>query len=129
MEQAPDEAKGLNSTLEKLISSRTVIGEPITVNDVTLVPVVDVTFGFGSGGGGQPEKDGRFLSMGTVTGARIAPRAVIVVRAGQVDVYPLSSSGPIERILDRIPALTGSIIDRIKEASERPGDDDLNREM
>lgn len=120
MELPPNANAGLGQTLKDLISSRTVIGEPILVRDITLVPVVDVTFGFGSSGNmAQNPSDGQTSPWGTgvITGARITPRAIIVVRDDQIEVYPLASVGPVERILDRLPTLTSALIERIKEAT------------
>ena len=37
--------------IEKVLSTRTVVGEPITVEGVTLIPLISVGFGFGAGGG------------------------------------------------------------------------------
>jgi len=124
MELSGDALKMMGQSLERLISSKTVIGEPIVIKDVTLVPVVDVMFGLGSAGGGGPDAGAQGRGAGFGTGARISPRAVIVVRKDQVDVYPLSVGGPVERILDRLPGLTGTIIDRIKEATRRSSEEE-----
>ena len=37
--------------IERLINTRTVVGEQITVEGRTLIPLVSVGFGFGAGGG------------------------------------------------------------------------------
>ena len=102
----------LGQSIERLISSKTVIGDPIIIGEITLVPVVNVVFGVGSGG------------SAFATGARVSPQALIVVRLGQVEVYPLSAGNPVERILDRLPSLTGAILDKIREppGGDEPGD-------
>ena len=35
--------------LEGFVSSKTVVGEPIHVNDATIIPLVDMKFGMGAG--------------------------------------------------------------------------------
>ena len=41
--------------VEKVLSARTVVGDPITVEGITLIPVISVGFAFGAGGGeGNP---------------------------------------------------------------------------
>ena len=35
--------------LEGFVSSKTVVGEPIQVNDATIIPLVDMKFGMGAG--------------------------------------------------------------------------------
>lgn len=118
MNPSGDSIKAFGEALQKLISSETVIGEPIEIGDVTLVPVIDVLFGFASRGMAAQEVTS-LQNLGIGSGARISPRAVIVVRLDQVEVYPLTSSGPLERILDRLPVLTGSIAERIRDATSK----------
>ena len=38
--------------IEKMLNTKTVVGEPITVNGNTLIPLVSIGFGFGAGGPG-----------------------------------------------------------------------------
>lgn len=38
--------------IEKMLNSKTVVGEPLTIGDNTIIPLVSVGFGFGTGGGG-----------------------------------------------------------------------------
>jgi uncharacterized spore protein YtfJ len=52
MYQLADEmAKRLNSSLQV----KTVVGEPIKVGRVTLLPIMMIDIGFGGGGGGMPQ--------------------------------------------------------------------------
>ena len=51
-----DKDKSLNSVMDSLIdgvsgliSSKTVVGEPVTVGDTIIVPLVEVSFGAGGG--------------------------------------------------------------------------------
>ncbi|MDP2858914.1 MAG: spore germination protein GerW family protein [Bacillota bacterium] len=131
MEPFGESLGALGQSIERLISSKTVIGDPIKIGDITLVPVVDVVFGLGSSGAGASSgaserecgkaKEGHAVFA---TGARVSPRALIVVKADQVEVYPLSAGSPVERILDRLPMLTGAILDKIRDGGEgeEPGD-------
>ena len=45
------------SSLEKFISTKTCVGEPIVIGDVTLILVQTVSFGYGSGGGEGKQTD------------------------------------------------------------------------
>ena len=68
--------------IEHILSTRTVVGEPITVDGNTLIPLVAVGFGFGAGGGsGKEEKTviGEGEGAGSGGGGGIRPVAVIVV--------------------------------------------------
>lgn len=96
--------------LEKILNTKTVVGEPIQVGNVTLIPVADVTFGFGSGGGSGgscPDKPNEPAGEGGGGGggARVAPKAVIVIQGDQVSVMPMSRGGAIERVMEAVPGL------------------------
>ena len=61
MEHVESLLKATLTKLERLLSTRTVVGEPIVVEGSTLIPLVAVGFGFGAGGGSGKgaKKDGR----------------------------------------------------------------------
>ena len=43
--------------IEKVLSTKTVVGEPITIEGNTLIPLISIGFGFGAGAGtGKGEK-------------------------------------------------------------------------
>ena len=55
--------------IERLLNSKTVIGDPITVEGNTLIPLVSIGFGFGAGGGTGPTMEGdKNLGVGAGTG-------------------------------------------------------------
>ena len=44
--------KNVMNELETLMQTKTVVGDPISAGDYTVIPVSKVSFGFGAGGGG-----------------------------------------------------------------------------
>lgn len=92
--------------LEKMLTAKTVFGEPMTVGDVTLIPVVDIAFGAAAGGGS--EKGERCDGAGGGAGARMTATAVIVVRDTQVQVMKLKHAATIDRVLELVPDLVRS---------------------
>jgi uncharacterized spore protein YtfJ len=44
--------ENLANSVQNALTSKTIYGEPITAQGVTVVPVAEVRFGFGGGGGG-----------------------------------------------------------------------------
>ena len=97
--------------LERLVSTKTVIGEPMQVGDVTLIPVLDVAFGFGGGGGESKEKGecGAGSGSGAGAGARISPRAVLVIRGSDVTLLPLQKGGTFEKLVDSLPEVLAKL--------------------
>jgi uncharacterized spore protein YtfJ len=76
--------------IERILSTKTVVGDPITVDGHTLIPVVSIGFGFGVGAGeGTDPKKGAGSGGGTGGGGGVKPVAVIIVSRDGVRVESL----------------------------------------
>lgn len=98
------------SRLENMFRAKTVIGDPLTVGEITLVPVVNVTFGIGAGGGegaGFGEHGGGGLGAGT--GARLTPSAIVVIKGDQVSLLTLEGRSNLGSIIEKVPDLVGKL--------------------
>jgi uncharacterized spore protein YtfJ len=103
--------------LEKFFKTETVIGESIQVGNITLIPVINVSFGAGNGGGSGKDSHGNDGSGGGAgAGGRIAPTAIIVVKDDDVKVLPLTTRGSIDKIIEMVPELVTKMSSK-KEAS------------
>lgn len=100
----------LVTTLERNINTKTVIGEPVKVENCTLVPVMDLTFGFGGGAGeGKAKEEQAGTGSGGGGAARLAPKAIIVIKAGEVSVVPFTRGGPLEKLIEEIPTILDKV--------------------
>jgi uncharacterized spore protein YtfJ len=91
--------------IERLLSSKTVVGEPIKIEGNTLIPLVNVGFGFGVGGGeGTEPKKSTGHGGGTGGGGGVKPVALVVVNEGGVRVEPIKSGTPsvLEKVAETI---------------------------
>lgn len=89
--------------LEKFLTTKTVVGEPIRIGEVILVPIQNASFGFGSGGGeGRSEKD-LGTGGGTGGGASLRPVAIVAVIGTEVRMYTLGKKGALEGLVELIP--------------------------
>lgn len=89
--------------IERLLSTKTVVGEPITVDGRTLIPLVSIGFGFGVGGGeGTDPKKGKGSSGGTGGGGGVKPVGVVVIDKDTVRVEPLKGAAAtlVEKVTD-----------------------------
>ena len=78
--------------IEKVLSTKTVVGEPMVVEGATLVPLVCAGFGFGAGGGegkGEAKQKGEGAGGGTGGGAWVKPVAVVIIDGQGVRVEPI----------------------------------------
>jgi len=93
MEVVENITKTTLQEIEKVLNTRTIIGEPLTVDGRTVIPVISIAFGFGAGGGsgrGEGQRKGEGEGGGTGGGAWIRPVAVIISDKEGVRVEPLS---------------------------------------
>ena len=96
--------------VEKVLSTKTVVGEPITIEGTTLIPLISAGFGFGAGGGsgkGEAKQKGEGSGGGTGGGAWVKPVAVIVISKEEVHVEPIlgSLASAIEKWGETIPRM------------------------
>jgi sporulation protein YtfJ len=98
--------KTVTEEIANMISTKTVIGEHITLEEKTIIPVTKVCFGFGSGGGEGKGKTGEEgFGGGGGGGGSIQPVAFIVVSKEDVKVYSLKEKGIISQLAETIPEI------------------------
>ncbi len=91
------------SHLEKFLTTKTVVGEPIVIGEVTLIPIQTVSFGYGSGGGEGGDEKTRGTGGGGGAGANLKPIAIAAVKGTEVQVYTLGKRGVVDNIASLIP--------------------------
>ena len=91
--------------IERMLNSKTVVGEPIEIAGNTLIPLVNVGFGFGvgSGEGNEPQK-GSGHGGGTGGGGGVRPVALIVINDEGVHVESIKSgaASAFEKIAETV---------------------------
>ena len=111
--------------IEKVLSTKTVVGEPITIEGNTLIPLVSIGFGFGAGAGtGKGEKQkGEGTGAGTGGGAGVKPVAVIIINKEGVKIEPImgSMATAIERVGESVPKSLEKFMEKWWEKKEKEG--------
>ena len=90
--------------MDNFLTTKTVVGEAIHVNDTLILPLVDVSFGVGAGAWSQEHKN----SAGGGMGGKMTPSAVLVIKDGSVRMVP------VNKIIDMAP----DVIHRFMNKSE-----------
>lgn len=105
--------------LENFLRTETVVGNPISVGDVTLIPIIEITFGLGSGGSASKDGKGCDGSGGGVgAGAKITPNAMMVIKGGEVSVLPLKNRDSLEKVLEMVPDILNKFTAEKEEKRE-----------
>lgn len=111
--------------IKAMVDVDSILGTPIKIDDVTIIPVSKVTYGFGSGGSDFATKNNPDLfGGGGGAGITIAPVAFIVVSNGDVRIKPISTGDdPLERAITLIPDAVDKLVDLVGKLKARKKSD------
>lgn len=103
--------------LKGLVDSGTVIGEPMVVDGITIIPVSKVSFGFASGGSELPtSKPNVPFGGGAGGGVSITPVGFLTVSNGEVKmIQPQTANNTADRIVNMVPDL----LDKLEAMSNK----------
>lgn len=113
MEHVEDLLKTTLAEVERLLNSRTVVGEPITIDGNTIIPLVAIGFGFGGGGGSGKEQktvSREGLGAGSGGGGGVKPVAVIIVNKDGVRVEPVRRGAAT--MVEKVGEAVGKIMEK-----------------
>lgn len=118
-----DNAK-FNSTLESLfkgmdgfLTAKTVVGEPININDTIIIPLVDVSFGVAAGAGAGDTKNRAAGGMG----GKMSPCAILIIQNGNTKLVNVKNQDTLTKVIDMVPDL----IDRFSKKSNVKMDEEI----
>ena len=97
--------EGTALELEKILSSKTVVGAPIEVHGRTIIPLISVGFGMGVGGGkGSDRKNGEGGGAAVGFGGGVKPVAVMISEPSgiRVEVIKGGAATAAENIAETI---------------------------
>lgn len=99
---------------KEMIKVETVVGEAVHIGNAILVPFVDVTFGFGSGGMNGKTETGR-QSAGGGGGAKLEPAAILVIKGDRVEMFSIKKDGYQASAFEKLIAMAPEIIEKMKK--------------
>ena len=101
------------SKIREMVDVNNVIGEPIVVGDVTIIPVSKVSVGFGGGGADYVKKagTGEPFGGGVGGGVKVNPICFLIVKDGNVRMMPVAvaANTTAARIVEMVPATLDKI--------------------
>ena len=124
------------NSIRDMVDVNTIIGEAIQApNDITIIPISKVTFGFASGGSEfngetldeytKKEKEEQVqyrlpFGGGSGAGVSINPVAFLVINGDNVKLLPVNHASAIDKLLDYVPDLmqkVNNLIDKNMQAN------------
>ena len=111
-----DTVDTLFSGMERVFSTKTVVGDPKKVGDALIVPLVDVSFGMGSGDFGKEASES---SVGGMNG-KMSPSAILIIKDGSTRLVHIKATDAMNKVLDMVP----DAVDKISNLIHTKGRED-----
>ena len=109
----------MNVTLDKIrqmIDANTVMGDPITTPDGTvIIPISKISYGFASGGSDLPSKahpEKNYFGGGAGAGVKFTPLAFLTISGGSTRLLQID---PYNSSADRVIGMIPDVADKINE--------------
>ena len=119
-----DTVAALYKGLDNVVSTKTVVGDPITVDGITLLPLIDVSFGIGAGSNISEKKD----KGSGGAGGKITASAVLVIKDGNARIVNIKNQDTISKLIDLVPEVMDKITTKKEDqVTEEDVDDLLNK--
>ena len=87
--------------MDSFITTKTVVGEAIHIDDTIILPLVDVSFGVAAGAFAENAKN----NGGGCMGGKVSPSAVLVINQNGTRLVNIKNQDAVTKILDMVPDL------------------------
>ncbi|MFW5786900.1 MAG: GerW family sporulation protein [Halanaerobiales bacterium] len=124
MNETKNVLESMYDRLDHFLKTETVIGDPIEVGSVKLIPIISTSFGLGGGFGEDNEAN---AGGGGGLGCKISPDAILVVRDDNVEMLPVKSKKSLEKLFEQVPEII-SKLDKGKENKEKEAEENEEKE-
>ena len=106
-EEVKDLLKANLEEIEKVLTTKTVVGEPTVIGNTTLIPLISVGFTVGAGGGSGTDIKGGAGGGGIGTGghAGIKPVGMVIIDKSGIRVEGIKGgmASAMEKFAEKIP--------------------------
>ncbi|MCD8090326.1 MAG: sporulation protein [Clostridiales bacterium] len=95
----------LFTKMDGFVSSKTVVGDAMVLGEITVIPLVDVSFGVGAGASDKTGEKNKGEVCGGGLGAKISPAAVIVIKNDGIQLVNVKNENSINKLIDMAPGI------------------------
>ncbi|MCD8348486.1 MAG: GerW family sporulation protein [Lachnospiraceae bacterium] len=92
--------------MDDFLTTKTVVGDPITVGDTIILPLVDVAFGVAASAKSEEKKN----AGGGGMGGKISPSAVLVISNGTTKLVNVKNQDAVTKVLDMVPDIVNKFM-------------------
>ena len=85
--------------MDNFVTTKTVVGEAVKIDDTIILPLVDVTCAMAAGAVSQPSKNNGAGGMS----AKMSPSAILVIQNGVTKLVNIKHQDAVTKIIDMVP--------------------------
>lgn len=104
--QFPSTVEALFKGMDNFITTKTVVGEAVRIDDTVILPLVDVTCGMAAGSFAQNSK----TNGGGGMSAKMSPSAILVIQNGMTRLVNIKHQDAMTKVLDMVPDLVNRFV-------------------
>ena len=108
--------------MENFITTKTVVGDAITVGETIILPLVDVSFGVAASAKSEERKN----NGGGGMGGKISPSAVLVIQNSTTKLVNVKNQDSITKILDMVPDFVNKFAAGKGTSAKKEDDPDID---
>lgn len=97
--------------MDQFVTTKTVVGEAVKVDDAIILPLVDVTCGMAAGSFADNAKH----NGGGGMSAKMSPSAVLVIQNGVTKLVNIKQQDAVTKVLDMVPDIVNKFTGSRKE--------------
>lgn len=104
--QFPSTVEALFKGMDNFITTKTVVGEAVKIDDTIILPLVDVTCGMAAGSFAQNSK----TNGGGGMSAKMSPSAILVIQNGMTRLVNIKHQDAVTKVIDMVPDLVNRFV-------------------
>lgn len=85
--------------MDSFVTTKTVVGDAVRIDDTIILPLVDVTCGMAAGSFAEGSKD----KGGGGMSAKMSPSAILVIQNGVTKLVNIKQQDALTKVLDMVP--------------------------
>jgi uncharacterized spore protein YtfJ len=113
-----DTVESLFKGMDSFITTKTVVGDAIHIEDKIILPLVDVSFGVAAGAFAQEKKNSGAGGLG----GKITPSAVLVISGGTTKLVNIKNQDGMTKVLDMVPDRVNRVTGKSKSEDDVVGE-------
>ena len=100
--------------VDQLVTTKTVVGDAVRVDDAIILPLMDVTCGMAAGAFDENAKK----RAGGGMSAKMSPSAVLVIQNGVTKLVNIKQQDAVTKVLDMVPDFVNKFVGGKQETPE-----------